>query len=394
MAGWAQAEVLLSARLSAISHAAAARQYGMETLELLNAIQAEFDGQLGAVLHALPDAIAMVDPDGVIVFANHHLQELSAYRADELIGRPIEDLVPDHVAGGHERHRARFFDEPDRRPMGIGLEISLRQKGGSSIPVDVQLSAIEIGTGLYVIASVRDITHRKELDEALRRSEERFRSFVEAAPVMMFSLLPDGMIRSVNREFEKQTGWRRDDLIGTHFAPLVHPDDLSDALATLGQFVRNEEIDDHEVRIRATNGDYLLTESTLVPLSSDDQGVEMVGVIHDITERKRAEEELSAAKERFRQAFKQAPFGVALIDQRRSHLQRERRTLRLPRVRQGRAPRGAVLVADPPRRRGGGPRAGAAARRRDRSQLPASTALRDQAGGRGLWHRRRHDHRG
>ena len=286
----------------------------METLELLNAIQAEFDGQLGAVLHALPDAIAMVDPNGVIVFANHHLQELSAYRAEELIGRPIEDLVPDHVAGGHGRHRAHFFDEPDRRPMGIGLEISLRQKGGSSIPVDVQLSAIEIGTGLYVIASVRDITHRKELDEALRRSEERFRSFVEAAPVMMFSLLPDGMIRSVNREFEKQTGWRRDDLIGTHFAPLVHPDDLSDALATLGQFVRHEEIDDHEVRIRAANGDYLLTESTLVPLSSDDQGVEMVGVIHDITERNRAEEELSAAKERFRQAFKQAPFGVALID--------------------------------------------------------------------------------
>ena len=286
----------------------------MDALELMDIIGLELDGVLGSVMHALPDGIAMVDPDGVIIFANGHLQELSAYRADELIGRPIEYLVPDQVAGAHEQHRAHFFDEPDRRPMGIGLEVSLRRKDGSGIPVDVQLSAIEIGTGRYVIASVRDITHRKELDEALRRSEERFRSFVEAAPVMIFSLLPDGVIRSVNREFEKQTGWRRDDLIGTHFAPLVHPDDLSDALSTLGQFVRNEDIDDHEVRIRAISGDYLLTESTVVPLSSDDQGVEMVGVIYDITERRRAEEELRAAKERFRQAFKQAPFGVALID--------------------------------------------------------------------------------
>lgn len=198
--------------------------------------------------------------------------------------------------------------------MGTGLEVTLRRKNGSSLPVDVQLSAIDIGTGPYVLASVRDITQRKEIDEALRQSEERFRSFVEAAPVMMFSLLPDGVIRSVNREFERRTGWRRDDLIGTHFAPLVHPDDLSDALATLDKFVRNEEIDDHEVRIRTVSGDYLLTESTVVPLSSDDQGVEMVGVIHDITGQKQTEDQLSQTKERFRQAFKQAPLGVALTD--------------------------------------------------------------------------------
>ncbi|MGA2306060.1 MAG: PAS domain S-box protein [Acidimicrobiales bacterium] len=265
-------------------------------------------------MHALPDGIAMVDADGVIVFVNHRLQEISGYRADELSGRPVEYLVPDHLAGTHARHRALFHNDPDRRPMGTGLEVTLRRKNGSSLPVDVQLSAIDIGTGPYVLASVRDITQRKEIDEALRQSEERFRSFVEAAPVMMFSLLPDGVIRSVNREFERRTGWRRDDLIGTHFAPLVHPDDLSDALATLDKFVRNEEIDDHEVRIRTVSGDYLLTESTVVPLSSDDQGVEMVGVIHDITGQKQTEDQLSQTKERFRQAFKQAPLGVALTD--------------------------------------------------------------------------------
>jgi PAS domain S-box-containing protein len=286
----------------------------METLEFLNAIQAELDGQLGAIMHALPDGIVMVDADGVIVFVNHRLQELSGYRADELSGRPVEYLVPNRLAGTHTQHPGTFYDEPDRRPMGTGLEVSLRRKNGSSLAVDVQLSAIDIGTGPCVLASVRDITQRKEIDEALRQSEERFRSFVEAAPVMMFSLLPDGVIRSVNREFERRTGWQRDELIGTHFAPLVHPDDLSDALATLNLFLADEEVDDHEVRIRTASGDYLLTESTVVPLSSDDQGVEMVGVIHDITRQKETEEELGLTKERFRQAFKQGPLGMALID--------------------------------------------------------------------------------
>ena len=151
---------------------------------------------------------------------------IAGYRADELTGRPVEFLVPDDVAGAHEGHRSHFRHKPDRRPIGVGLEVSLRRKNGTSLPVDVQLSTIEIGTGPYVLVSVRDTTHRKEVDAALRQSEERFRSFVEAAPVMMFSLLPDGVILSVDGEFELRTGWRRDDLIGTHFAPLVHPDDL------------------------------------------------------------------------------------------------------------------------------------------------------------------------
>ena len=286
----------------------------MESLEFLTAIEAESDGQLGMLMHALPDGIVMVDENGVIVFVNQCLQELSNYRADELIGRPVEYLVPDDLSGPHREHRALFHHEPIRRPMGTGLDILLQRKNGSTIPVDIHLSSIDVGTSPYVLASVRDITERKEIDEALRESEERFRSFVEAAPVMIFSLLPDGVIESVNREFEMKTGWQRDDLIGTHFAPLVHPDDLADALVTLGQFVRREEIDDHEVRILTTSGDYLLTESTVVPLLSGSKGVEMVGVIHDITRQRRTEEELSLTRERFCQAFKQGPLGIALVD--------------------------------------------------------------------------------
>ncbi len=220
------------------------------------------------------------------------------------------------------------------------------------------------------------------------RSEERFRTFVEAAPVMMFSLLPNGVIQSVNAEFERLTGWRRDDLFGTHFAPLVHPDDLADAVTTLGQFVRNEEVEDDEVRILTTSGDYLLTQTCVVPLVSDDQGVEMVGIIHDITERKRTEEALSSAKERFRQAFKQAPLGVALLDQdgritNANHALCE--FLGYPRDELVGTLFSSLMYPDDV---AADVEQSTAARRWHRVQLSDSPALRDQAGGGGLWHRR------
>jgi PAS domain S-box-containing protein len=286
----------------------------METLEFLCATEEELDGQLAAVLDALPDGIAVLDESGIIVFVNHRLQELSRYDGGELIGRHVDYLVPDDLSKAFELQRDLFVDPAIIRPMVTGLDTHLHQKDGSPVPVDIQLSAISVGTNPFVLASIRDITQRKGNDEALRRSEERFRNFVEAAPVMMFSLLPDGVIHSVNVAFEQRTGWRRDDLIGTHFAPLVHADDLADAISTLGQFIRGEAIDDDEVRILTTSGDYLETQISVVPLPSDDQGVEMIGVIHDITEQRRTEEELSKTKERFRQAFKQAPLGIALTD--------------------------------------------------------------------------------
>jgi len=287
----------------------------METLDSLNAIQADIRAKLGTLVEALPDGIAIVNADGVIVFANRRLHVLSGYGADELVGRPVERLVPDHLAGAHQTHRGHFRTEPEPRAMGADLSVFLRRKDGSKLPIDVQLSGVDIGNVPYVLASVRDMTQRAASDEALRQSAQRFRSFVEAAPVMMFSLWPDGVIQSVNRELEMRTGWRRQDLIGTHFAPLVHPDDLADAMSALDKVVHNQVIDDHELRIRTVGGDYLLTEATVVPLASDGQGVaEMIGVVHDVSRQRATEEELRAAKERFRQAFKQGPLGMALID--------------------------------------------------------------------------------
>jgi PAS domain S-box-containing protein len=286
----------------------------MPAVSFLESIRAELDGDLGAIMQSLPDGIAMIDATGAIVFANDRLQGICQFRSDELIGRAVETLVPGALSDAHQEHREQYLSRPGHRPMGIGLDVHLRRADGTTVPVDIQLSSVTVGSGSYVLASVRDISEKKEIDEALRESEERFRTFVEAAPVMIFSLLPDGVIHTVNREFETKTGWRRADLIGTHFAPFVHPDDLADALVTLGRFIRHEKIDDHGVRVLTATGAYLETESTLVPLYSQGKAVEVLGVIHDVSEQKRAEKKLHQTKERFLQVFKQGPLAIALID--------------------------------------------------------------------------------
>jgi PAS domain S-box-containing protein len=286
----------------------------VETPEFQNTILFELEGQAGALMQALPDGVVVVDPNGLIVFVNSRLEDISDYRRDELIGQPIELLVPDRLIAIHEGHRHAFHDEPRLRSMGTGLDIQLRRRDGSEIPVGIQLSPIELGSRACSVAAVRDISASKEAEEALRRSEERFRMLVEAAPVMVFTLSPEGIVGSVNRACESITGWRVDQLLGKHFGPFIHPDDLSRTLATVGQASRGEQVELVEVRILTPNGGYLIAESTMVPVIANGIVVEILGVARDITERNHTEEALRQSEERFCQAFKQGALGIALVD--------------------------------------------------------------------------------
>ena len=127
----------------------------------------------GALMEALPDGVLIADSDGTIAFVNGRLEDLSGYRRSELLGRPVEMLVPERVQPVHERNRARYHDDAGLRPMGTGLDIRLRRRDGVEVPVDIQLSPVELGGSTVTVAAVRDIAPRKRAEEAIRESEER-----------------------------------------------------------------------------------------------------------------------------------------------------------------------------------------------------------------------------
>ena len=125
------------------------------------------------VIDAAPNALVMVDSAGVISFANAPAATVFGYSLSELIGRPIETLIPERFRDRHAGYRNGFLSEPSSRAMGAGRDLFGRRKDGSEFPVEVGLSPIHTAEGLFVMASVIDITARKqaELEHQLQNME-------------------------------------------------------------------------------------------------------------------------------------------------------------------------------------------------------------------------------
>ena len=117
-----------------------------------------------------PDGVLIVNDIGDIVYANRAVQELSGYT--DLVGRRVEELVPDQVRSRHQGLREGYLQAPTQRPMGAGLELTLRRADGTTVPVEISLSPFEHG-GRYVIAAVRDITDRLEAQRRLNTAHEQ-----------------------------------------------------------------------------------------------------------------------------------------------------------------------------------------------------------------------------
>jgi PAS domain S-box-containing protein len=131
------------------------------------------------LLDTAPDAMIVVDSDGTMAFANLQTERVFGYTRDELLGHPLDVLIPARFRAGHSAHMARFFSRPATRSMGSGLELFGCRKDGTEIPVEVSLSPVRTGATLSVCAAIRDITERKRIEGVARLNADRLASAVE-----------------------------------------------------------------------------------------------------------------------------------------------------------------------------------------------------------------------
>jgi PAS domain S-box-containing protein len=232
--------------------------------------------------------------EGNLTYVNPAFVKMWGYDDEnEILGRQGVDFW-------QSKEKAQEAVEALRGEGNFIGELVAKRKDGSLF--DVQLSgsivADEVGKPICMMASFVDITDRKRAEEALRESEERYRSLIESARDVIYTVSMEGTITSLNPAFETTTDWSRTEWIGKPLPSIVHPDDWPLALEMFQRLLHGETPPLHEVRFRSKSGEYRVGEFMITPHIQHGTMVGILGVGRDITERKWVEAELRRYRNR------------------------------------------------------------------------------------------------
>jgi len=246
---------------------------------------------VSALVDTIPTGIVVTNQQGQMVYANAEAARLFGYTQEDLIGECVDMLLPDRFSKQHSSYRREFAEKPSTRHMGAGRDLFGRRKNGSEFPLEVGLSPLSIEGTDWVIASIVDISARKQL-------EARFAKVVEASPFGILLVDDWGIIQLVNPSLLKLFGYGREELVGNSMNMLLperyrgNHDQLragyntEPSLRAMGL--------GRDLTGRHKNGTEIPIEIGLNPVDGD-KGKLTLAVITDISERKRMELSLQQA---------------------------------------------------------------------------------------------------
>jgi PAS domain S-box-containing protein len=228
------------------------------------------------------------------------------YTREELLRMGPQDI--------DAKERLEEMAENTRRLMADGhavFDMVHLAKDGTRIPVEVSTSILEIGGEQVSLTIVRDLSDRRRAEEALRVSEEKYRTLVEGIDEVIFALDTEGRITYVSPAVERLFSYRVSEILGQPYSRYIHPDDLP-ALQASFQRTLAGTIEPSEFRVHTGDGSERVIRSSSRPITDDGSVVGVIGVLSDITDRKRAEDRLRESEERYRTLVDLAPGPVAV----------------------------------------------------------------------------------
>jgi PAS domain S-box-containing protein len=261
-----------------------------------------------SILEAIPDAVAAVNQQGVIIQVNSQTEALFGYTRDELIGQKVEMLVPDRQRPQHHQHREHFHQQPKIRRMGSGLDLCGRRRDGSEFPVEISLSPVATNDGTMVLSVIRDISDRKRIEEELRRANEeldrrksrelrdsqnRLSLIVDSSQDAIIGKNLDGIVTHWNKGAEHIYGYTAQEMIGKPISVLC-PQDRADEIPAILQKIRNGQQVEYFESIRITKDKRNLHVSISVSpiLDVDGKVVGASTIARNITAQKKIEDQL------------------------------------------------------------------------------------------------------
>ncbi len=302
--------ILLSLQLGVVSWLIAHHRIRRRQIEdEVSASEARFR----ELIESAPDAIVIVNGEGRIVLVNAQTEKWFGYTRDELLGQPVELLIPERFRTHHQSYRQAYTKNPVVRPMGVGLELYARRKDGSDFPVEINLSPLETKKEKLVTSIIRDISARRHAEEERRDSEARFRVLFESAPDAIVIVNREGRIVLVNAQAEKWFGYIRDELLGQPVELLIPERFRTDHQSYRQAYTENPLVRPMGVGCdlygRHKDGSEIPVEVTLSPLKIERE-LFVISIIRDITARKQSEQAQREAQAKYQELVNNLRVGV------------------------------------------------------------------------------------
>ncbi len=264
--------------------------------------------QLAAIVESSDDAIIGKNLDGSITSWNRGAEKIYGYAASEVIGKPISILF----ASGLEDDAKQILEKIKSGEPVEHYETVRRRKDGRDIHMSLTVSSIRNYKGIIVAASTigRDITDRKQAEDALQQSEEQFRTLVESAPDAIFIEVGGRFVYLNDAAIHMYGAASEEELSGHAIIGRIHPDHRANVLERI-RFIDEERKPTPLMELKHVklDGTTVYAESHAVPIKYRKSKAALV-FVRDITERKKNEEALSISEERYRRLFEDASMGI------------------------------------------------------------------------------------
>jgi PAS domain S-box-containing protein len=237
------------------------------------------------LLEAVPDALVGMDQESVIRFVNRQTESLFGYDREDLIGQPIETLVPEYLWQIYHQHREDYFTDPRTRSIGLDLELSGRHRDGTDFSVNISMSQIDTRDVLLVVRAVRDVTSQRQAVQ----DAQLVAAVVEYSDDAIVGSTLEGLITSWNPAAERLYGYSSKEIIGKSGRILAYPGRADQMYAVLARIKAGEVVEHLEINHLRKDGTVFPVSVTVAPVRDED-GV-IVGssaVARDVTEQRRA----------------------------------------------------------------------------------------------------------
>ncbi|MBF0492557.1 MAG: PAS domain-containing sensor histidine kinase [Deltaproteobacteria bacterium] len=249
------------------------------------------------VVEAAPCAMVMVDKNQNIVLINTQTEKIFGYERQELLGQKLEILIPQSFRSRHQGQVDNHFITPLTRPMGVGRDLFALHKNGKEFPVEIGLNPLQMNEGSFILASIIDITERKNNELILKESEERFRLLADSVPVLIWMAGPDKKHFYFNKTWLNFTGRSLEQEIGDAWATGLHPEDLKFYFKTYSASFDEKKPFSIEYRLKNKEGVYRWLIDTGIPrFNQKGEFLGYIGGCTDISQQKALEQTANDAQ--------------------------------------------------------------------------------------------------